>query len=81
MSFPDDLSRPGVPDLADDLLEGAEAISLFMGLPVRAIYRLSTEVENRYRPPFFKLGNSTLCARKSAILRWIAEREEAHQNA
>jgi predicted DNA-binding transcriptional regulator AlpA len=73
--------HPPRPDLAGDLLEGAEAIGAFMGLSPRAIYRLSTEVESRFRPPFFKLGNSTLCARKSAILQWIAEREAAHQSA
>ena len=73
------MRRP--PALAEDLLEGAEAISLFMGLPIRAIYRLSSEVSAEFRPPFFKLGNATLCARKSAILAWIAERELAHQSA
>jgi hypothetical protein len=70
--------------LADDLLEGAEEIALFMFGTVgamRSVYRLSTEVASEHRPPFFKLGNNTLCARKSALLRWVAEREAAHQNA
>jgi hypothetical protein len=71
----------GPPGLADDLLEGAEAISLFMGLPIRTVYRLSTEVAAEFRPPFFKMGNNTLCARKSSILAWVAEREAAHQSA
>jgi hypothetical protein len=70
--------------LADDLLQGAEAIALFMfgtTNAIRSVYRLSSEVEPEHRPPFFKLGTSTLCARKSAILRWVAEKEHEHQHA
>jgi hypothetical protein len=69
----------GPATLADDLLEGAEAIGLFMGLPKRAVYRLSTEVSAQFRAPFFKLGSNCLCARKSAILRWISALEAARQ--
>jgi hypothetical protein len=70
--------------LAEDLLQGAEAIALYMFGTVsamRVVYRLSSEVKPEDRPPFFKLGRGTLCARKSALLRWIAERETAHENA
>jgi hypothetical protein len=67
----------GPPDLASDLLEGAGQIAAFMGLPVRTIYRLSTEVASAHRAPFFKLGGNTLCARRSVLLRWIAEKERA----
>jgi hypothetical protein len=70
----------GPPDLADDLLEGAEAIASFMfGDPslVRAVYRLSTEVSAEHRAPFFKLGSGSLCARKSTLLKWIESKEQA----
>jgi hypothetical protein len=70
--------------LAEDLLEGAESIALYMFgtvTAIRQVYRLSTEVDPEHRPPFFKLGRNTLAARKSALLRWITEREKAHQNA
>jgi hypothetical protein len=66
--------------LADDLLEGAEAIATFMyGDPrlVRSVYRLSTEVSTEHRAPFFKMGNNTLCARKSTLLAWITAKEKA----
>ncbi len=72
----------GPPDLADDLLQGAEAIAVFMfgsKRGVRQVYRLSTEVSANYRMPSFKLGGNTLCARKSAIVRWIAEQEAARR--
>jgi hypothetical protein len=68
------------PDLADDLLEGAEAIAGFMfGDPsaVRAIYRLSTETSVEHRAPFFKLGSNTLCARRSTLIKWIEAKERA----
>jgi hypothetical protein len=69
----------GLPELANDLPEGAEAIALFMfGTPCAKgrVYRLSTEVSPQFRLPTFKLGGNTLCARKNSILRWI-ERQEA----
>jgi hypothetical protein len=68
-------------DLASDLLEGAERIAAFMGVPIRTIYRLSSEVPPARRPPFFKLGSNCLCCRKSALLRWIEQQEALHQNA
>jgi hypothetical protein len=65
--------------LADDILEGAEAIALYLGVPIRAVYRLSSEVSLEHRAPFFKLGAGCLCARKSTLLKWIAEKETARQ--
>jgi hypothetical protein len=68
----------GPPLLADDLLHGAGPIAVFLfgtAKAVRTVYRLSTEVKPELRPPFFRIG-SVLCARKSTLLRWIAEQEE-----
>jgi hypothetical protein len=69
------------PDFADDLLRGASAIAEFMfgsraRTETRMVYYLSTEVSGQNRPPFFKLMGR-LCARKSTIRRWIAEKEMA----
>ncbi len=54
--------------LADDMLQGAEAIGSFMGLDPRQVYH------QRKRLPTFKIG-ALICARKSTLLRWIAEQE------
>jgi hypothetical protein len=68
----------GPPNLAEDLLEGAQAIAIFMyGDPsaVRQVYRLSSEVSPQFRAPFFKLGGGSLCARRSRLIRWIEDQE------
>jgi len=68
-------------DLSTDILQGADEIAVFMfgdnpgGR--RRVYRLTSEVPAPFRLPTFKLGNNTLCARKSSILRWIADQEAA----
>lgn len=57
--------------LSDDFLEGAEAIAEFMfgdKARRRRVYYLAGAL------PIFRLG-TTLCARKSALLAAIAERE------
>ncbi|HEY0832504.1 MAG TPA: Bro-N domain-containing protein [Azospirillum sp.] len=59
-----------VPTLADDMLEGAEGIAAFMGLSPRQIYH------QQKRLPLFRVG-AIICARKSTLLRWIAEQESA----
>lgn len=62
-----------LPHLADDLLHGADAIAAFMFGSVskrRKVYHLA----NTARLPVFKLG-SQWCARKSALMAWIAEQE------
>jgi hypothetical protein len=67
--------------IGEDLLEGAEQIADFLGLPVRAIYRLSREVKPQYRAPFFKLSSNVLCARRSTLLAWVAEKERVRLEA
>jgi len=82
--LPDTPENP-TSDFASDLLEGADEIARFLygDSPTgkRQVYRLSTEVAPEYRLPTFKLGGNTLCARKSAILRWIERQELARQAA
>jgi hypothetical protein len=71
-----------VPDselcLAADLLRGAAPIAKFVfGDDPRGrakVYYLAGEVPLDQRLPVFRLG-SQICARKSTLLRWIAERE------
>jgi excisionase family DNA binding protein len=55
-----------------DLLSGAEAIAAYIGVKPRRIYHLA---ETR-RLPVFRIG-STLCARRSTLLRWIEDMERA----
>jgi hypothetical protein len=59
--------------LADDLLRGADAIAEFIYGKATSAYR-----QRVYRAkdelPCFKLGKD-ICARKSTLLRWIAEQE------
>ena len=62
------------PEIADDLLMGAEKIAIFLGIPRRQIYYLSSTTDL----PCFKIG-SALCARKSRIVSWI-EAQEASSN-
>jgi hypothetical protein len=64
--------------LADDLLTGADAIGEFLfgedpGAR-RKVYHLTGEVKPEDRLPVFKMG-AILCARKSTLLGWIADRE------
>ena len=65
--------------LATDLLEGAEEIAEFMFgdrelASRRRIYYLGSECRGAERLPLFRLG-TVLCARKSTLLTWIADRE------
>jgi hypothetical protein len=60
--------------LADDLLEGAGEIAGFIfgnQADRRKVYHL---LESKNAPPHFRL-RSNLCARKSALLAWVAEQE------
>lgn len=62
-------------DLASDILTGADQIAGFIyGNPKkrRQVYHLA---ENA-KLPVFRMG-ATICARKSTILHWIAEQENA----
>jgi excisionase family DNA binding protein len=55
-----------------DLLSGAEAIAAYIGVKPRRVYHLA---EGR-RIPVFRIG-STLCARRSTLLRWVEDMERA----
>ena len=59
-------------DLADDLLEGAEAIAAFLGKDARQIYHMVT----KRQIPAFKLG-AVLHARRSTLKQFFADREAA----
>jgi hypothetical protein len=68
-------------DLADDTLEGGNAISIYLfgddsPQNLRKVYRLTSEVAPEKRLPTFKRGAIT-CARKSTLLRQIEEQERA----
>jgi hypothetical protein len=71
--LPDATRPPESLALADDLLVGASAIAAFMFGTAKERRRVYWLVENG-RLPVFKLG-STICARKSTILRVVAQRE------
>jgi hypothetical protein len=60
--------------IADDMLEGAEAIAAFLGLTRRQVFNLVRE----RRLPFFKLGQK-IFARKSTLVAHLASLEEAAQ--
>jgi hypothetical protein len=75
--IPNRLAQDPATPLADDLLRGAAEIAQFVfGDPAerRRVYHLATEVKQENRIPVFRLGN-LLCARRSTLLRWIAEQE------
>jgi hypothetical protein len=61
------------PEFAQDLLRGAEEIALFLfgdRKQRRRVYHLIATSNL----PVFKLG-SMICARKSVLLKWIADQE------
>ena len=66
------------PTIRDDLLRGAEEIALFIyGDPAKkkAVYHLASPAfKGVNRPPFFRMG-ATICARRSAIIAWIARQD------
>ena len=59
-----------VETLSADLLHGADEIRKFTGLDRRSVYNLA----QTSRIPVFRMG-AVICARKSTLLRWIAEQE------
>jgi hypothetical protein len=67
------------PEFSQDLLRGADAIAEFLfgsgGRKRRKVYHLVTTSNL----PVFKLG-STICARRSVLLKWIRDQEERHYN-
>lgn len=61
------------PSLSGDLLRGADAIALYLfgnAGQRRKVYHLA----ETSRLPIFRLG-SVLCARRSILIKWIAEQE------
>jgi hypothetical protein len=58
------------PEFAEDLLRGGEAVAQFLGIKRRALFHLKATS----KIPVFKLGG-VICARKSVLLRWIADQE------
>lgn len=65
-----------VPALADDLLSGAKAIALYLyGVDDETATRRVYHAAAKLKLPTFRMG-STICARRSSILKWI-ERQEA----
>lgn len=65
-----------LPSLADDLLSGAKAISIFVyGSDDETSTRRIYHAVDKLGLPTFRMG-STICARRSSILKWI-ERQEA----
>nr|WP_314257271.1 DNA-binding protein [uncultured Devosia sp.] len=59
-------------ELAQDMMVGATKISRFLGVTRRQIY---SAVE-RGDMPLFKIG-ALVCARKSALTKWIERQESA----
>lgn len=69
------LEATAAPGLGDDLLRGADAIAEFLFCDRRQrrkVYYLTGE--GRVQLPHFRLG-TTICARKSTLLRWIEAAE------
>ncbi len=66
------------PELADDLLRGADEINEFI-FGRRGSRRKIYYLAETSRLPVFWLG-SMLCARKSVLLRWIAGQEGKAQS-
>lgn len=65
------------PTLADDLLRGADAISIFVfgdAKQRRKVYYYASEA--KVRMPTFRMGN-VICARKSKLMEWIEHQEAA----
>ena len=70
-----ELGTQAMDSVSDDLLRGAQAIALFLFGDAgkrRQVYHLA----QTRQLPVFRLG-STLCARRSTLVAWIAE-QEAH---
>ncbi|WP_267422839.1 helix-turn-helix domain-containing protein [Methylobacterium sp. GC_Met_2] len=59
--------------LADDLLEGTDAIARFLYGPGGSKRKAQRAIHAGHIP-FFRIGGR-ICARKSAIMRWITTQE------
>jgi hypothetical protein len=65
---------PSSPELADDLLRGADEIAAFIFGKTRSNRRKIHYLAETSRLPVFRLG-AVLCARKSVLLGWISGME------
>lgn len=65
-------------EFSKDLLRGAEAIAEFL-YGDRRLRRKIYHLVATSNLPVFKLG-SMICARKSAVLKWVKDQEERHLN-
>jgi len=63
-----------IDSLAEDLLDGVEAISKFTGLPRRRIYYLA----ERKLLPLFKIGDRKWQGRKSTLRKHLEALEDKH---
>ena len=70
-TVPNDTTHP---ELADDLLRGAEEIAKFIFGAERGSRRKVYYLAECCRLPVFRLG-SVLCARKSVLVSWISGQE------
>ncbi len=70
---PPTATQDNSPDLADDILRGADEIAEFL-FGDRASRRKVYYLAECTRLPIFWLG-SVLCARRSVLLNWIAGQE------
>lgn len=60
--------------LSDDILHGADAIAVYLGIERRAVYHA---VAKGYLPSF-RIGE-TVCARKTTLVKWIVAQENVSQ--
>ncbi|HEX3885365.1 MAG TPA: hypothetical protein VHW66_22115 [Stellaceae bacterium] len=70
---PPSIQNSAAPDLADDLLRGADEIAEFI-FGARGSRRKVYYLAETSHLPVFRLG-AVLCARRSVLLRWIAGQE------
>ncbi len=70
---PNKASETDSPELADDLLRGADEIAAFI-FGERGSRRKVYYLAETSHLPVFRLG-AVLCARKSVLLRWITGQE------
>ena len=66
-------------EFSKDLLRGAEAIAEFL-YGDRKLRRKVYHLVATSNLPVFKLG-SMICARRSALLKWVRDQEERHYNS
>ena len=77
VSLTESITPPILVPPAEDMLSGASAIARFLGWTRRRLYyEADTDRVKATHLPVFRIG-ATLSARKSSLLRWIADQEAA----